>query len=81
MMLIALSFRDCNFYLELIIKNSVLGTLRLNLLALSQRSICFSSLLIWVSRSAKLDEEKVTLVSSAYILGEPMFKQFGRSFM
>ena len=25
--------------------------------------------------------EKVTLVSSAYILGEPTFKQFGRSFI
>ena len=49
-----------------------------NLLALSQRSIRFSSLLIWVSRSARLDAEKVTLVSSAYILGAPMFKQFGR---
>ena len=25
--------------------------------------------------------EKVTLVSSAYILGEPTFKKFGRSFI
>ena len=48
-------------------------------LALRQRSIYFRSLLIWDSRSGIVAAEKVTLVSSAYILGEPTFKQFGRS--
>ena len=52
-----------------------------NLLALSQRSKYFRSLLIWDSRSGIVAAEKVTLVSSVYTLGEPTFKQFGRSFI
>lgn len=36
-------------------------------------------LLICNSRSGMLGAENVTLVSSAYIHGEPVFKQFGRS--
>ena len=59
-----------------IIINSVLATIRLNLLA---RSICFNSLLIFDSRSGMVGAEKITLVSSACILGELAFKQFGRS--
>ena len=41
----------------------------------------FSSVLIWVSRPSMSDAAKVTFVSSAYILGEPKLKQFGRSFI
>ena len=37
--------------------------------------------MIWDSRSGIVAAEKVTLVSSAYILGEPTFKQVGRSFI
>ena len=59
--------------------DSVLATLRLNLLALSQRSLCFIQVLICNSRSGMLAVEKVTLVSSAHIQGEPLFKQLGRS--
>ena len=59
--------------------NSVFATLRLNLLALRQRLMLFSSVLIWVSRPSMSDAAKVTFVSSAYILGEPRLKQFGKS--
>ena len=70
-----------NFKIVLSESSPNLATLRLNLLALSQRSIYFRSLLIWDSRSGIVAAEKVTLVSSAYILEEPTFKQFGRSFI
>ena len=59
--------------------NSVLAKLRLNLRALSQRLMLFSSVLIWVSRSIMLDAAKVTFVSSACILGKPRLKQFDKS--
>ena len=36
--------------------------------------------MIWESRSGILAAEKVTFVSSAYILGEPALEQFGKSF-
>ena len=50
--------------------NSVFATLRL--IALSQRLMLFSSVLIWVSRPSMPDAAaKVTFVSSAFILGEP----------
>ena len=61
--------------------NSVFATLRLNLLALSQRLMLFSSVLILVSRPGMSDAAKGTFVSSAYILGEPRLKQFGKSFI
>ena len=54
-----------------------MALLRLNVLALSQRSIYFRSLLTW--NSGIVAAENVTLVSSAYILGDSTFKQFGRS--
>ena len=59
--------------------NSVFATLRLNLFALSQRLMLFGLVLIWVSRPSMSDVAKVTFVSSAYILGEPRLKQFGKS--
>ena len=59
--------------------NSVLATLRLHLLALSQRLVRYNSILIWVSRSIMLDAAKVTFLSSAYILGEPRLKHIGKS--
>ena len=37
--------------------------------------------LSWDSRSGTVAAEKVTLVSSAYILGAPTFKQFGISYI
>ena len=37
--------------------------------------------MIWDSTSGVVAAGKVTLLSSAYILGEPTFKQFGRSFI
>ena len=43
--------------------------------------VVIRSLLIWDSRSGIVAAEKVTLVSVAYTLGEPTFKQFGRSFI
>ena len=43
--------------------------------------VVIRALLIWDSRSGIVAAEKVTLVSLAYILGEPTFKQFGRSFI
>ena len=46
----------------------------IDLLAL--RSMLFSSVLIWLSKSIMLDAAKVTFVSSAYILWEPRLKQF-----
>ena len=61
--------------------NSLFATLRLNLLALSQRLMLFSSVLIWVPRPSMSNAAKVTLVSSAYTLGEPRLKQFGKSFI
>ena len=63
----------------LITINSVLATLKLHLFALSQRSMLFNSVLIWVSRLIELDAAKVTFVSSAYILGEPRLRQLGKS--
>ena len=63
-MFIAQSFKDFSFCLELITINSVLATLRFNLLALSQPSIYFRSLMIFDSRSGIVAAEKVTLVSS-----------------
>ena len=43
--------------------------------------VVIRSLLIWDSRSGIVAAGKVTLVSLAYTLGEPTFKQFGRSFI
>ena len=43
--------------------------------------VVIRALLIWDSRSGIVAAEKVTLVSLAYTLGEPTFKQFGRSFI
>ena len=70
-----------NRCLDPIIMYSVLVILRLSLFALSHKLRFDSSSFSMVLRSAALLAETVMLVSSAYIRGQALVKQFGRSLM
>ena len=72
--LIVLSFKECNFWRELMTINSVFATLRLNLLALSQRLSAFQ---FSVDLGLKTKHVRCSKGNIRVISVHPRLKQFG----